>query len=232
MSGEYEYDYEEDDNRDKAIICSIATCLGIIFTTSLYVAITNYTYYQLAVYMVFLTVFHFLEFIITAIYHPMSVSWQSFLLDNRQYILAHSTAILEYLVCSFLLVIDKSEFLVVSRVGLVMAICGQLLRSAAMVQAASNFNHLIQLHKDPNHVLVTNGVYSLSRHPSYTGFFYYALGLQLFMLNPVCTVVHVIILWRFFNDRIKVEESYLFSFFKKDYLDYKERTPTCIPFIK
>jgi protein-S-isoprenylcysteine O-methyltransferase len=41
-----------------------------------------------------------------------------------------------------------------------MVICGQVLRSAAMITAANNFNHLVQYKKADSHRLVTVGVYS------------------------------------------------------------------------
>jgi len=80
---------------------------------------------------------------------------------------------------------------------------GQSFRTLAMIHASSNFSHQIALHKDPKHTLVTSGVYSLVRHPSYFGFFWWAVGLQVFLANPVSTVVFVGVLWRFFSERIK-----------------------------
>src|SRR5271169_6024287 len=72
-----------------------------------------------------------------------------------------------------------------------------------MIHAASNFNHQIQQEKQPTHVLVTSGVYALVRHPSYFGFFWWAVGLQVFLANPLSTVVFFWVLWRFFSRRIK-----------------------------
>lgn len=42
-----------------------------------------------------------------------------------------------------------------------------------------------------------------SRHPSYTGFFYWGLGMQLTLQNPVSFAIFMVVLWRFFNARIK-----------------------------
>ena len=41
------------------------------------------------------------------------------------------------------------------------------------------------------------------RHPSYAGFFYWALGTQLVLQNPVSFTLYLIILWRFFSRRIR-----------------------------
>ena len=37
--------------------------------------------------------------------------------------------------------------------------------------------------------------------------------------------------WQFFHDRIPYEELHLERFFGKDYVDYRQRVPTRIPFI-
>ena len=66
----------------------------------------------------------------------------------------------------------------VSLLGLLMVMCGECLRKAAMLTAGSNFNHIVQNEKAQSHVLVTGGVYSLFRHPSYVGWFYWSIGTQ------------------------------------------------------
>jgi len=40
------------------------------------------------------------------------------------------------------------------------------------------------------------------RHPSYAGFFAWALGTQILLGNPIGTVVFAVVLWRFFSQRI------------------------------
>lgn len=41
------------------------------------------------------------------------------------------------------------------------------------------------------------------RHPSYAGFFYWALGTQLVLQNPISFLGFLIVLWRFFSQRIR-----------------------------
>lgn len=74
-----------------------------------------------------------------------------------------------------------------SCVGLLMVLCGEGLRKAAMLTAGSNFNHIVQNEKAQSHVLVTSGVYSYFRHPSYVGWFYWSTGTQVRLkLRPSC----------------------------------------------
>lgn len=65
-----------------------------------------------------------------------------------------------------------------SLLGLLMVLGGDSLRKAAMLTAGSNFNHIVQNEKARSHVLVTSGVYSFFRHPSYVGWFYWSAGTQ------------------------------------------------------
>lgn len=41
------------------------------------------------------------------------------------------------------------------------------------------------------------------RHPSYAGFFYWALGTQMMLQNPVSFIGFAILLWRFFYQRTR-----------------------------
>ena len=105
-------------------------------------------------------------------------------------------------------------------IGVVVVLFGQLLRSAAMITASSNFSHTVAFRKLATHQLVTDGVYKFvisesifihvldvvyrwSRHPSYAGFFYWALGTQLVLQNTFTFFVFWALLMRFFSSRIK-----------------------------
>lgn len=78
--------------------------------------------------------------------------------------------------CFFLA--DVKQLNLICVVGLLMVFCGEGLRKSAMLTAGSNFNHIVQNEKAHSHVLVTSGVYSLFRHPSYVGWFYWSVGTQ------------------------------------------------------
>lgn len=58
-----------------------------------------------------------------------------------------------------------------------------------MATGCTNFAHIVQTEKDKHHELVTHGVYSLFRHPSYVGWFYWSIGTQ---------VSHLLLLLLFF----------------------------------
>jgi len=112
--------------------------------------------------------------------------------------------------------------------AVVLIVGGQAFRSLAMIKAGTNFSHVPKVKKVEGHSLVTRGVYAWSRHPSYCGFFWWAIGTQILVGNVFCGMAYSIVLWMFFRDRIIKEERSLVEFFGKDYINYKQKTGTGI----
>ncbi|KAH9866557.1 hypothetical protein J1614_008247 [Plenodomus biglobosus] len=182
-----------------------------------------------------LSIFHFLEFYITAAYNTPVANVASYLLVNGdQYQQANAMAFLETLITSYFFPNWQARFhspLVIA-LGIMMIVVGQFVRSTAMAQAGTNFNHIVQSRKNDGHELVTHGVYAYFRHPSYFGFFWWGIGTQVMLGNVFCFFAYVGILWFFFMRRIAHEEKHLVEFFGDEYNEYKEQTRTWIPFIR
>ncbi|KAJ5357146.1 hypothetical protein N7541_004304 [Penicillium brevicompactum] len=192
-----------------------------------------------------LSLFHFLEFWVTAQYNTRYATVSAFLLSSNgwAYNVAHGSAIVECIVSHYvfpgqtsfsrLLTVTEPVFgrevslLLVA--GFILLAVGQVVRTIAMATAASNFNHHVQSQHQEGHVLVKSGLYGYLRHPSYFGFFWWGLGTQLVLGNAVCFVGYALVLWRFFSSRIKREEAYLISFFGDEYVQYRKSTPVGIP---
>jgi len=66
----------------------------------------------------------------------------------------------------------------------------------------------------------------------YTMFCTFSSLSQLILVNPVCVVAYVVASWRFFNERIFIEENTLLHFFGDDYYQYQKRVSTGLPFIQ
>lgn len=210
-------------------------CLGILFGISL--GLLPYLYFKpFHLYVMALSLFHFLEYYITAKYNPGKVHSESFLLNNgSEYLLAHTVGSLECLVESYFKPEWKMLYgvrLVLSCIGLLLVCMGQIIRTVAMYTAAQSFSHILKTKKQEDHVLVKNGIYRYLRHPSYFGFYWWAIGTQLLMLNPISLLIFSYVLWRFFSKRIRVEEKYLIEFFSKEYIQYKSQVRVGIPFIE
>lgn len=102
-----------------------------------------------------------------------------------------------------------------------------------MITCGESFNHYIQRNKKENHVLVTHGIYHVFRHPSYVGFYYWAVGTQLVLCNPISTVLYGVAAWTFFRYRIAYEEETLRKLFPDGvYESYAARTYIGIPFVR
>jgi protein-S-isoprenylcysteine O-methyltransferase len=70
------------------------------------------------------------------------------------------------------------------------------------------------------------------RHPSYVGFFYWAVGTQLLLCNPFSTILYTIAAWTFFRHRIVFEERTLRALFSGgEYECYASKTYIGIPLL-
>ncbi|XP_026314024.1 uncharacterized protein LOC113225801 [Hyposmocoma kahamanoa] len=183
-------------------------------------------------YLAILSFFHFSEFMAVAILNPRTLTIDSFILNHSvQYWVAAVASWVEWGLEYYFVPSMKTCFWL-STIGVLMCIAGEVFRKGAMITARTNFNHTVQFVKLPDHQLVTHGVYSFCRHPSYVGWFYWSIGTQITLLNPICTVIYMIASWKFFNERIYAEELTLLSFFGSQYVEYQNKVGTGLPFIK
>ncbi|SCU95131.1 LADA_0G13718g1_1 [Lachancea dasiensis] len=210
--------------------------LGI--AVGLAMGLLTYTFFKnFNVYVLAISIFHFLEFFVTARFNPGKVTSDSFLFNNgKAYIFSHLFAMTEALVQCLFFPRWKSSFyskahLIISLLGFLLIIMGQYVRTMAMVTAGKSFSHHVKQTRNSDHVLVTTGIYGWFRHPSYFGYFWWALGTQLWLLNPLSFVMFAVVLWRFFDARIEYEERYLVAFFGLSYKDYTTKVGTGIPFV-
>ncbi|SNX83323.1 related to STE14 - farnesyl cysteine carboxyl-methyltransferase [Melanopsichium pennsylvanicum] len=181
-----------------------------------------YSMPQLHIYLLAWTVFHMLEFNVTASYNPTRLYSDSFLLNNgKHYHYAHLFSLFEFCLTSHFYPRTKSAGLS-TYLGLGLMLFGQIFRSLAMIQASNNFSHILAWKKRNDHELVKHGVYGWVRHPSYVGFTYWALGTQVMLGNKVGLV----------GRRIRAEERALIEFFGDEYREYKQKVGTGLPFIK
>ncbi|KAL3261730.1 hypothetical protein ABHI18_003527, partial [Aspergillus niger] len=207
----------------------LGTVLGVTTTLTILSLLYDPLYtplWRIPFFLSSLSLFHFLEYYTTAAYNTHFATVSAYLLTSNgwAYNIAHGSAILECLLMHTYftarpvpLYLPSSLTSYQVAVGLLLMVVGQTIRSVAMAQAGSNFNHTVQVTRREGHVLVTGGVYSVLRHPSYFGFFWWGLGTQLVLGNGVCFVAYAVVLWRFFSGRIWREEKFLVAFFGEEY---------------
>ncbi|KAL4889226.1 Isoprenylcysteine carboxyl methyltransferase family-domain-containing protein [Aspergillus ambiguus] len=221
----------------------IGTTLGLsVALTVALVALTTTPLWRIPFFLSSLCVFHFLEFYVTAAHNTRHASVSAFLLSSNgwAYNIAHISAVVECLLAhvfwptesyvSWTAAVGGVKLQVVA--GMVLMVLGQVVRTVAMAQAGSNFNHTVQVERKDGHTLVCHGVYAVLRHPSYFGFFWWGLGTQLVLGNVICLAGYAVVLWEFFHGRIKREERFLVAFFGEDYERYRKRTWVGIPGIR
>lgn len=134
--------------------------------------------------------------------------------------------------------------------GSLICLSGEAIRKLAMLTAKKSFHHIVsliifrtfhasdfcssfqvQFQQADDHKLVTSGIYRFARHPSYVGWFFWSLGTQVILANPICLIFYIIASWLFFRERIYMEEIALLNFFGDEYLRYQQTTGTGLPFI-
>ncbi|KNE56907.1 hypothetical protein AMAG_02677 [Allomyces macrogynus ATCC 38327] len=208
--------------------------VGGVAGLGLALAFLGTTLQWFGLYLVALAVFHFFEYEVTALYNAPKLNLGSFLIPHGpEYVAATIASLVESLVVGFLFPSWAQSWPLLLRfVGLALVLVGQSARSLAMIQAGTNFSHLIEHYKRLNHELVTTGVYSYLRHPSYFGYFWWGVGTQLLCGNLVCAFAYAGALWYFFRERIPYEEELLVKFFETEYVTYRARTKVGIPFIR
>mmetsp|Transcript_25788 Transcript_25788/g.60462 ORF Transcript_25788/g.60462 Transcript_25788/m.60462 type:complete len:322 (-) Transcript_25788:357-1322(-) len=193
-------------------------------------------------YITAMCTFHLLEFFITAFFNPTVVASDSFLVNHsKAYTVAAITAGTEFWVRFFFggdsegqvatNLTNNTLWMTITILGIFMVISSQILRSCAMMKCGESFNHYIQTLRKENHVLVTDGIYGWFRHPSYIGFYYWSIGTQLVLRNPMSGLLFALAGWKFFSQRIPYEERSLIRLFGDQYYDYISQSYVGIPFI-
>lgn len=198
----------------------VAWCLYTIFTSESFKKI------KLLLYLLLLALFHYNEFISTAKYNGNKVTSRLFLVygqgGSKEYWAIQSMNMIEF----YLKLNVESNWFIL---GVMLAVLGILLRHLSIKTCGASFNHYIETEKQNK--LVTHGVYGLSRHPSYLGFWIFVNGIQILLGNMLSMIICLIVMNFFFKKRIRFEEWFLVKFHGDAYLKYKQRVRVLIPLI-
>lgn len=185
---------------------------------------------QIIFILAILVLYSVAEYLIHKAIHPESTDTGSFLI-TKPYLIAYSCGMIEYVIGQYFFPFKSNWSNPIKIFGIICIIIGLYIRFAAILTAQKSFTHRLRYRKTEEHKLITHGIYHYIRHPGYFGFFVFALGTQIFYLNPISVAGFTYVLWHFFNDRIISEENALIFMFGDEYVKYKEVTPTWIPLI-
>ena len=192
---------------------------------------TSSQYYPLYIYFITLCIYHYTEFFSVLLYHFNKLSCEYFLIDQSlSWIIATFISFIETILETYYFNKYK-KIKIFFIIGLIMTIIGQIFRIGGIYTGKKNFTHKISYEKKKEHKLVKNGVFALTRHPSYFGFYLWSIGIEIMCCNPICFIGFTFILFYFFKNRILLEEKLLIQFFGEEYLEYKKKVGILIPFI-
>jgi protein-S-isoprenylcysteine O-methyltransferase Ste14 len=126
---------------------------------------------------------------------------------------------------------DRNEFWTLdgdtSRwLGVTLFVSGGTLRLWPVLVLGSRFSGLVAI--QPGHALVTNGIYSVVRHPSYLGLLINSLGWALVFRSGVGVLLVALMIPPLLA-RMRAEEALLRSQFGSEYAAYCSRTSRLIP---
>jgi len=114
-------------------------------------------------------------------------------------------------------------------IGWVIFILGISIRFIALKQLGSMYSLNVEIRE--NHKLIDFGIFSIVRHPLYLAYIIDTLGIILFLQKmvfiPVLVLATIGVLIR-----IKNEERELEKVFDQKYIEYKNKVPAIIPFLK
>ncbi|KAL2930900.1 Protein-S-isoprenylcysteine O-methyltransferase B [Bienertia sinuspersici] len=104
--------------------------------------------------------FHISEYILAVIIHgKRNVTLQS-LLISKHYILAMAFSLLEYWI-EYSFVPWMKEYWWLSNLGLSLAVIGEIIRKMAILTAGRSFTHLIKIHHEDHHKLITHATFAM-----------------------------------------------------------------------
>ncbi|OIP61128.1 MAG: hypothetical protein AUK29_10630 [Nitrospirae bacterium CG2_30_53_67] len=91
--------------------------------------------------------------------------------------------------------------------------------------------HLTKVQITEKHQLVTHGIYSVIRHPSYTGLILGFLGLLIFLQSTFGILAFIFLALPLYLYRITIEERALLEAFGEQYVIYRKNTYRLLPLV-
>ncbi|BAY77497.1 isoprenylcysteine carboxyl methyltransferase [Nostoc linckia NIES-25] len=108
-------------------------------------------------------------------------------------------------------------------------ICAAILVSQIAIKTLGKFFDRLTIKSD--HQLVTDGIYSLIRHPIYTSYILLFIGFCLMLQSLWGSGLLLIVCVVWFGNRIVIEEQMLEERFGEEYQSYSQQTKRLFPYI-
>jgi protein-S-isoprenylcysteine O-methyltransferase Ste14 len=113
--------------------------------------------------------------------------------------------------------------------GIVILMLGLAIRCVAIISLGKSFSSNVAIHATQR--VYQNGLYSLLRHPSYTGLLLIFFAVGLHARNPMCLLCAFVPPTAALLYRIHVEEFALQAAFGDEYRNYMTHTKRLVPWV-
>ena len=113
--------------------------------------------------------------------------------------------------------------------GIILITAGFIIRWMAIIQLGKMFTVDVAISRA--HILKTDGIYKIVRHPSYLGLMLVIAGLAILLNSALSFIIIVIPIFLIMNYRMAVEEKALTEEFADQYQQYKLRVKKIIPLL-
>jgi protein-S-isoprenylcysteine O-methyltransferase Ste14 len=131
--------------------------------------------------------------------------------------------------CSIFIKFPIGHIPFIPYLGLLIIIAGMVFRFIAILTLGKMFTVNVTI--NDNHKIKTDGLYSIIRHPSYSGSILSFIGFGISLNNWISLIIITILILSAMLYRIKIEEKLLIDHFGSDYLEYSKKTYRLIPWI-
>jgi protein-S-isoprenylcysteine O-methyltransferase Ste14 len=131
--------------------------------------------------------------------------------------------------CTVYINFPISSLLIIPYIGLILMVLGMIIRFIAVWSLGRLFTVDVTIRE--NHVIKKEGLYSIIRHPSYSGSLVSFVGFSISLNNWLSLLIITILVTLAMLYRIRIEEKLLIDQFGSEYTEYMKRTYRLIPFI-
>ena len=118
---------------------------------------------------------------------------------------------------------------IIPYLGLMIILAGMIFRFTAIYTLGKMFTVNVTI--NDNHKIKKDGLYSILRHPSYSGSILSFIGFGISLNNWISLIIITILIVSAMLYRIKIEEKLLIEHFGSDYLEYAKKTYRLVPWI-
>lgn len=171
----------------------------------------------------FLLAFHLAEYLIHKYLHPTKTTAADILLTKKYITIYFVLFLISHIQWKYYDSLLTKYAFFTDLTGYSLIIIGIIVRIIAIMQLKRNYLHSINCRKYSYNSLVTNGIYSLIRHPCYSGFMLIHIGIMVYLQNIIGVLFFIVFLNIFFHKRILFEERMLCKVFPNEYEKYKSR---------